>query len=153
MAARDPRGLREAIDRRLLDLIDAAVRHLPPGWSVETVPPGGRRGVESSPLSIAVQLIDPGGRHIPALTRDKRGAVYTHYRRLADLVFCAQRLWAPELEGQLAWGGNFTLSTGEWDVTHFDLAGWRGRGGYRRPPREAAPPAMLAEYSRRAGDR
>ena len=66
------------------------------------------------------------------------------YRQLADIVFHVQRVLYPELDGRLAWGGKFTLASGEWDVMHFDLGGFRGRGRYQPPGKDDIPETILA---------
>jgi hypothetical protein len=142
----DPQTLAPGIDTTLVYLVTEATRALPSGWQAEIV--GGRfaapailpgRSSKTSPvqhswgLAIDVRLIDGKGRGLAARCRDQAGPVYDTYRQLADLVFIAQRARAPTLEGRLAWGGKFTTADGQWDVGHFDLGGFRGRGIYRKP--------------------
>jgi hypothetical protein len=152
----DPaRQISDGLDQRLVHLLDEASRFLPEGWRLEVTSglrPGatvaGTRGGVSrhaSGLAIDVQLVDPQGRHVPNKTRDQRGQIWEEYRKLADLVFHCQRVLYPELEGRLAWGGKFTLASGEWDVMHFDLGGFRGRGHYQPPGKDDIPETMLAE--------
>jgi len=142
------------VDDRLVHLLEEASRFLPEGWRLEvtsalregaTVTGTGGPSQHASGLAVDVQLVDPQGRYIPNKTKDQAGQIWRQYAQLADLVFHCQRLIYPELEGRLAWGGKFTLAGGEWDVMHFDLGGWRGRGRYQRPDRREIPQTILAE--------
>jgi hypothetical protein len=150
----DPaRKISSALDERLVHLLDEASRFLSEGWRLEVTSgfrsgarvAGAGRSQHASGLAIDVQLVDPQGRHVPNKTRDQRGQIWEEYRKLADLVFHCQRVLYPELEGRLAWGGKFTLASGEWDVMHFDLGGFRGRGHYQPPGKDEIPETMLAE--------
>jgi hypothetical protein len=144
----------EQLDDRLVHLLEEASRFLPPGWKLEvtsgfrhdaTVAGTRSRSQHASGLALDVQLVDPRGRYIPNKTSQQAGGVYDEYKKLADLVFHCQRCLYPELEGRLAWGGKFTLASGEWDVMHFDLGGMRGRGRYQPPDKETVPERILAE--------
>jgi hypothetical protein len=138
----DPDGLISAErDDRLVRLLRAASRFLPRDWRLEVIAGRDGRWWHAGP-AIDVQLVDHGGRLIAYQTRDQGGPIWREYKKLADLVFHCQRCLYPELEGMLAWGGKFTLATGEWDVTRFDLGGLRGRGRYQ-PPERAAIPAFI----------
>jgi hypothetical protein len=161
----DPDGKTAGVDPRLVRLIAAASVFLPPGWRVHVTSglrhgavvagSGGRSQHDAGPgglgLAIDVQLVDAKGRFLPNKTRDQASGLWREYKNFADLVFHAQRVLYPELEGALAWGGKFTLASGEWDVMHFDLGGWRGRGRYRAPEREAVPEIITAALTSSGG--
>jgi hypothetical protein len=146
------------VDPRLVHLIQAASCFLPEGCRLivtSGLRPGARvggsggisqhaGGPDGLSLAIDVQLVDATGRLLPNKTRDQASGLWREYKNLADLVFHAQRVLYPELEGRLAWGGKFTLASGEWDVMHFDLGGWRGRGRYQPPDPESVPEIILA---------
>jgi hypothetical protein len=142
-----------ALDDRLVHLLEEASRFLAAGWQLEVTSghrPGATVGAlgaisrHATGLAIDIQLIDPRGHYIANKTKDQGGAIWSEYAKLADLVFHCQRLLYPELEDQLAWGGKFTLADGAWDVMHFDLGGWRGRGRYQRPAKDVIPEAIRA---------
>jgi hypothetical protein len=151
----DPQAkISSQLDDRLVHLLEEASRFLPEGWRLEVtsgfrrdavVAGTGGRSQHASGLAIDVQLVDPRGHHIPNKTREQSGTIWDEYKKLADIVFHCQRMLYPDLEGSLAWGGKFTLASGEWDVMHFDLGGFRGRGRYQPPEPDAVPETIVAE--------
>jgi hypothetical protein len=143
----------DELDDRLVHVLQQASCFMPEGWRLE-VTSGFRSGSRfagtggisqhASGLAIDVQLINPQGRYIPNKSSDQSGQIWEAYRQLADIVFHVQRVLYPELDGRLAWGGKFTLASGEWDVMHFDLGGFRGRGRYQPPGKDDIPETILA---------
>lgn len=106
---------------------------LPPGYQVHVLrgdTPGARvagtGGVSQHALgrAIDVQIIDPQGRKIPNTGEDTTGL----YGKLATAMWGAA---PPDMQGKMAWGGNFTTGpqNGPRDLMHFDLGGDRGRFG------------------------
>jgi hypothetical protein len=148
----DPHAqLDEWVVAPLAQIISRAAAALPSGWSVEIVadnPPlgaGARRRTlgpaQAVPyrwlVAVDLRLYDERGRGLATTSASERDAVYRAYRHFADLVFIVQQCRFPDLVERLAWGGKFTTAAGQWNVGHFDLGGWRGRGRYQRPVKRA----------------
>jgi hypothetical protein len=121
------------VDPRLLDVVSAGATHLGPGYSVQV-----NEGYDASGHvvmsqhhvqgkgAIDIQIIGPNGP-IPNEGADTTGK----YTELAKATYGEMKARHPELDGQLAWGGNFgTVSGGNTpDLMHFDIGGDRGHLG------------------------
>jgi len=156
-AGRDLRGT----DPRLTEIVGAAARGLPPGYTV--APTSGRRtagqGQHTHGLAQDWQIIDPSGKPVPNRGDDKSGL----YTTLARNAYGYQEKYHPQMTGKFQWGGQFGTSArnpDEPDLMHFDFGGRRGRiGRYSReaigsalpPPADAPPSAVAADEPKGEG--
>jgi hypothetical protein len=77
--------------------------------------------------ALDVQIIDPKGNPIPNRGADTTGL----YKQLAEGTYREMQARYPELQGKLAWGGNFGTDGKNSipDLMHFDIGGDRGHMG------------------------
>ena len=136
---------------QLAHILHTASEQLPQGYSVKVTSvdrPGaqvaGGGGISQHALgdAIDIQIVGPNGA-IPNSGPDSTGL----YRKLAVAASQAQQQLYPQLNGKLAWGGNFETGRGSGvaDLMHFDLGGDRGRFGTLAALTGGASPAVAQQ--------
>jgi hypothetical protein len=135
----------KGVDHRLTDILSRAAVELSarhPGYTVEgfSGKKGRSSGTPNHPAgrAIDVNIIGPDGK---ALKNEKDGRSFPAYHELAQIARSIQSKDYPELDGRMAWGGNFRQGV-SFDQMHFDLGGTRGaygtiEGGLNKAGREA----------------
>jgi hypothetical protein len=117
------------VDPRLFNILNAAGKNLPEGWSWNVTPSGGFRSGDSrfhgKGMAADIQLVDDQGRALPNY---QNAAAFRAYEQFAQAARKAQLDLHPELNDQLRWGGYFSGPVGKYgakDLMHFDLGGNR----------------------------
>ena len=117
------------VDPRLFNILNAAGKNLPEGWSWNVTPSGGFRPDDprfhGKGMAVDVQLVDDQGRALPNY---QNAAAFRAYEQFAQAARKAQLDLHPELSDQLRWGGYFSGPVGKYgakDLMHFDLGGNR----------------------------
>jgi hypothetical protein len=117
------------VDPRLFNILNAAGKNLPEGWSWNVTPSGGFRSGDSrfhgKGMAADIQLVDDQGRALPNY---QNAAAFRAYEQFAQAARKAQLDLHPELSDQLRWGGYFSGPVGKYgakDLMHFDLGGDR----------------------------
>jgi hypothetical protein len=115
------------VDSRIQEIMSAAAKHLPEGFSVKMT--SGYRGPNvpnHNGNAADYQIIGPDGKPLSNRGEDPTG-LYKTLARHAQGEMLARH---PELKGRFAWGGAFGTQLGGGgprDLMHFDVNGERGR--------------------------
>ena len=122
------RGNIEGVDQKLVNVVDAASRDLPPGWNVKMISGKDARstGTKNHPTGLAmdVQIYDDKGNLIP---HDRNSPGWKHYEKLYRSVNQRGKSMYPDEE--FIWGGAWISSAaGRGDPMHFQLKDPNVRG-------------------------
>lgn len=132
-------GVTKGVDPRLLEIINAASKSLPQGWTAQVTPHGGassthgRSGsLHRSGQAIDIQIYDPQGNPVPNY---QNGTSFPVYQRFANAARAYQTQAYPQLNNQFNWGGYFSGPIGKggkygaMDLMHFSIGHEKGAAG------------------------